>query len=150
MVHRRVITVGKDLETELNHAADRVLDRPFFIRESAQIVGIGRHHGKRDAPIRGALSELRIVCNRVAVVDSLTLEEIHGGFHIAPVFAEFARMRGQFKAGIACQSIGFPEIFGFVERFAVVDPQTDDPGRAVSGHFTHQFNSIFRERFAVN
>ena len=73
-MHRRVITVGKDLETELNHAADRVLDRPFFIRESAQIVGIGRHHGKRDAPIRGALSELRIVCNRVAVVDSLTLE----------------------------------------------------------------------------
>lgn len=84
-MHRRVITVGKDLETELNHAADRVLDRPFFIRESAQIVGIGRHHGKRDAPIRGALSELRIVCNRVAVVDSLTLEEIHGGFPVLPL-----------------------------------------------------------------
>ena len=128
MVHRRVITVGKYLETELNHAADRVLHRPFFIRESAQIVGIGRHHGKRDALIRSALSELRIVSDCVAVVDSLTLEEIHGGFHIAPVFAEFTGMCGQFKTGIARQTVGLPEIFGFVERFAVVDPQTMTQG----------------------
>ena len=64
--------------------------------------------------------------------------------------AEFPGVDGDFEAGFLSHEESFPEVFGFVVIFPVVNTDADCLGRTIGNHFPNQLNGSFRCIFAVN
>ena len=78
VVHRRVVAVGEDAQTRFDHLADRLADRPFFVREGAKVVGVGRDDREDEVAAAGFLHQGGIVRDRVAVVDAIVDKKKRG------------------------------------------------------------------------
>ena len=150
MVHRRVVAVGEDAQTRLDHFADRLADRPFFVREGAKVVRIGRDDREDEVAAAGFLHQGGIVRDRVAVVDAFDFEKIHRGFDVAPVLAKFARVGRDAQSRLLGEAVGLPEVFRFVSGFTVVDPNPEGFGHGVANHFLDHEDRFFGSVFAVD
>ena len=96
------------------------------------------------------LDELRIVDNRVAVVNSVGSKKFHGGFNVSPMLTEFSGMNGDFETCLFGHLESFPEVFRFVIGFSIIDPESDRVIIRMFSHFFNEFNSRFRSVLAVD
>ena len=150
MVQGRVVRIRMQSQAQLRHRADRVIERPALPAQSAQVVGIGRHHGKYQAPLGVAARQFGIVDDGVAMVDAIDVQFVDGGGHVHPRHAEFARVRGALEAGLARGAVGLQKQFGRSIVFAVVDADADHLRRAVRLHPFHHLHGFLWRCFAVD